>query len=67
MQSMDQQPKSTETPPSACENPSLSEAKEVDLTRICWTQWLRATESEDRPPLLLPTLQDDSSDDELFS
>lgn len=39
----------------------------ADLTLICWTQVLRATESEDSPPLRLPPLQNDSSDDALFS
>ena len=64
---MDPQPKSTETPASDCLNPSPSESKEVDLTLIRWTQLLRATESEGGPPLLLPPLQNDSSDDGLIS
>ena len=64
---MDQQPKPTETQPPDSLSPSQTESRPVDLTRICWTQLLRETESTDKPPLLLPISPDDFSDDKLFS
>lgn len=63
---MDQQPKPAETQPQGSQNPSAGEL-EVDPTRICWTQLLRASEPDvEGPPRPLPLLPNVYSVEDLF-
>jgi hypothetical protein len=57
---------STETQQPGLSNLSVDESEE-DLTRICWTQLLRAESSEHVEPLLLPPEPDDFDIEKLFS
>lgn len=50
---MDQQHKLTETQPQVFSLDSLNESK-ADLTKICWTQFLRETDTADVQPGPLP-------------
>lgn len=55
---MTQQP---DSPP-----PILNDAEE-DPPMICWTQLLRAVETEDGPRIPFPPLSDDFSPEDLFT
>lgn len=63
---MEQEPKSIDTEPKDAALDPVNES-EVDLTKICWTQYLREVETEDSLRIPFPPLSDDFDPDKLFT